>query len=59
MNGNSGMHRTPLDVVFFAVCFIAVVVIAAGLVTGMVWVTVLGFFLGFVGLGHFLISQWL
>jgi hypothetical protein len=36
-----------------------VLFIAAGLITGSIWATVFGFLLGFVGLGHFLISGWL
>ena len=40
MNGNSGMYRTPLDVAFFVVCFVAVITIAAGLIVGSVWTTV-------------------
>ena len=58
-DGDMGVGRSPLDVAFFAVCFLAVIFIAAGIITGSVWVTVLGFLLGLAGLGHFLISQWL
>ena len=59
MNGDLGVGRSALDVVFFVVCFLAVILIAAGLVTGTVLVTIFGFLLAFVGLGHFLISHWL
>jgi hypothetical protein len=56
---SGGMQRSTLDVVFFVLCFIAVVLIAAGIISGTVWLTVFAFLLGFVGLGHFLISGWL
>lgn len=58
-DGDMGVGRSPLDVAFFVVFFLAVIFIAAGIIAGSVWATVLGFLLGFVGLGHFLISQWL
>jgi hypothetical protein len=56
---SGGTSRSPLDIVFFVVCFFGVLFIAAGLITGSIWATVFGFLLGFVGLGHFLISGWL
>ncbi len=59
MNGDLGVGRSVLDVVFFVVCFLAVISIAAGIIIGTVWLTVFGFLLGFLGLGHFLISHWL
>ena len=56
---SGGTSRNTLDIVFFVVCFFGVLFIAAGLITGSVWATALGFVTGFVGLGHFLISGWL
>lgn len=56
---SGGTQRSTLDVVFFVLCFIAVILIAAGVISGTVWLTVFAFFLGFIGLGHFLISGWL
>jgi len=60
MNGNSeDIGRSRGEIVAFALCFLALLFIAAGIITTAVWAVVLGFLFGFGGLGYFLIRGWL
>lgn len=58
MNGNERIDRSRPEIICFVLCFLAVLFIAAGIITTTVWVVVLGFLFGFTGLGYFFIRGW-
>ena len=60
MNNNSNyLERGPGEIALFAITFLAVVLIAGGIVTGIVGVTLTGFAVAFVAISCFLIAGYL
>ena len=60
MNGNTdGMERNPSEFVLFGMVFFGVVIIAAGLVGTSLLLAVAGGLLAGLGLGGFLLRQFL
>ena len=57
--GPSDLHRNPADVIFFALCFLGLLLTAAGIITTTPWAAALGILTIAVGLGYFAICQFL
>lgn len=60
MNGTTnGLHRNPADIVFFIVCFVGLLLTAAGIVTLTLWAAILGILIILTGLTYFALCQFL
>jgi hypothetical protein len=55
----NGLHRNAADILFFALCFLGLLITAAGIITGAVWAAALGILTIAVGLGYFAVCQFL
>lgn len=56
---SNGLHRNAADILFFALCFIGLVITVAGVITMTPWAAALGILMISVGLGYFAICQFL
>ena len=60
MNNNPKyLERGPGELALFAITFVGVVLVAGGVVTGIVGVTLSGFGLAFIGVSCFLLGSYL
>ena len=58
-NNSKYLERSPGEIALFAITFLGVVLIAGGVVTGIVGVTLTGFGLAFIAVSCFLIGGYL
>ena len=58
-NNSKYLERGPGEIALFAITFLAIVLIAAGVVTGVLGVTITGFGLAFIAVSCFLIGSYL
>lgn len=56
---SNGLHRTPGDIVFFVLCFLGVLLTAAGIITFTPWAAALGILAITTGLAYFALCQFL
>ena len=54
---SNGRERSPAEIIFFVLCFIAVLTIAAGVITKAPWAAAFGIVLFAVGLAYFAICE--
>ena len=60
MNDSSnGLHRSAVDIAFFALCFVGVVITAAGIITMTPWAAALGILAVATGLAYFALCHFL
>jgi hypothetical protein len=52
-------ERSPADIIFFVLCFVAILTIATGIITKMPWCAALGILMFAVGLAYFAICEFL
>jgi hypothetical protein len=56
---SNGLHRSPADIVFFVLCFIGLLITAAGIITNAAWAAAFGIFAMAVSLAYFAICEFL
>lgn len=56
---SNGLNRTPGDIIFFVLCFVGVVITAAGIITTAPWCAALGLLAIATGLAYFALCQFL
>lgn len=56
---SNGLNRTPGDIIFFVMCFVGIVITAAGIITMTPWAAALGILAIATGLAYFALCQFL